>query len=74
MIEANFEVHFLQSDDPRHDLRIMSTDPLVYYEFNTPVGFLSTHTIVRAAGLAQPSPPSPSFSAQLTIGRVVATR
>jgi hypothetical protein len=71
MIEANFEVHFLQSDDPRHDLRIMSTDPLVYYEFNTPVGFLSTHTIVRAAGLAQPSP---SFSAQLTIGRVVATR
>jgi hypothetical protein len=58
-VPANFEVHFLHSDHPRHGFRVMSTDPLVYYEFATPVGFLSTHTIVRTAGLALPasSPP-----------------
>ncbi|KAI9511319.1 hypothetical protein F5148DRAFT_356561 [Russula earlei] len=46
---ANFEVHFLHSADPRHGFCVMSTNPLVYYEFRTPVGFLSTHTIVSDA-------------------------
>ncbi|KAI0253856.1 hypothetical protein BJV78DRAFT_1152686 [Lactifluus subvellereus] len=48
-IPANFEVHFLDSDNPRHGFRIMGMDPLVYYQFQTPVGFLSTHTIVTDA-------------------------
>jgi hypothetical protein len=44
---ANFEVHFLHSDHPRDGFHVMSVNPLVYYEFRTPTGFLSTHTIVR---------------------------
>ncbi|KAH9977288.1 hypothetical protein BGW80DRAFT_844682 [Lactifluus volemus] len=48
-IPANFEVHFLHSDHPRHGFRVMSMDPFVFYEFITPVGFLSTHTIVTDA-------------------------
>lgn len=43
---ANFEVHFLHSDHPRDGFHVMSVNPLVYYEFRTPTGFLSTHTIV----------------------------
>jgi len=46
---ANFEVHFLHSGHPRHGLCVMSMNPVVYYEFQTPVGFLSTHTIVTDA-------------------------
>ena len=44
---ANFEVHFLHADHPRDGFCVMGVDPLVYYEFRTPIGFLSTHTIVR---------------------------
>ena len=44
---ANFEVHFLYADHPRDGFCVMGVDPLVYYEFRTPIGFLSTHTIVR---------------------------
>ena len=44
---ANFEVHFLHSDNPRDGFHVMSMNPLVHYEFRTPTGFLSTHTIVR---------------------------
>jgi hypothetical protein len=47
-VPANLEVHFLHSDDPRDGFQVMSTNPLVFYSFQTPVGFLSTHTIVRA--------------------------
>jgi len=46
---ANFEVHFLHSDNPRDGLFVMSTSPLVCYEFRTPIGFLTTHTIVTDA-------------------------
>ena len=68
-VPANFEVHFLHSDDPRHGFRVMSMDPFVFYEFTTPVGFLSTYTIVRAAGPArQHFPPlSPGISLHLRI-------
>jgi hypothetical protein len=59
-IPANFEVHFLHSDHPRHGFRVMSMDPFVFYEFMTPVGFLSTHTIVRAAKIS-PLPPGISL-------------
>jgi len=45
---TNFEVHFLHSGHPRHGFCIMSMDPVVYYEFQTPIGLLSTHTLVRA--------------------------
>ena len=45
--DANFEVHFLHSDNPRDGFHVMSVNPLVHYEFRTPIGFLSTHTIVR---------------------------
>jgi hypothetical protein len=45
---ANLEVHFLHSDDPRDGFCVMSTNPSIYYEFRTPIGFRSTHTIVRA--------------------------
>ncbi|KAI0303488.1 hypothetical protein B0F90DRAFT_1378643 [Multifurca ochricompacta] len=48
-VPANFEVHFLHSDDPRHGFCVMSTDPLVYYSFETPIGFLTTHTMVTDA-------------------------
>lgn len=48
-IFANYEVHFLHSDDPRDGLHVMSTNPLVFYSFQTPVGFLSTHTMVTDA-------------------------
>lgn len=51
---ANLEVHFLHSDDPRDGFCVMSTNPSVYYEFRTPIGFLSTHTLVRD----RPPPPS----------------
>ena len=44
---ANFEVHFLYSDNPRDGFCVMGVDPLVHYEFRTPLGFLSTYTIVR---------------------------
>ena len=47
-VPANLEVHFLHSDDPRDGFHVMSTNPLVFYSFRTPVGFLLTHTIVRA--------------------------
>jgi len=43
---TNFEVHFLYSDHPRDGFRVMSMNPLIHYEFRTPIGFLSTHTIV----------------------------
>ncbi|KAH9056668.1 hypothetical protein EDB87DRAFT_1202464 [Lactarius vividus] len=46
---ANKEVHFLHSDDPRDGFHVMGTDPLVFYSFLTPVGFLTTHTIVNDA-------------------------
>jgi len=42
----NYEVHFMDSDNPRHGFHVMGLDPLMYYEFRTPVGFLETHTIV----------------------------
>lgn len=44
---ANYEVHFLNSDDPRHGFTVMSMNPLTHYEFQTPIGFRETHTIVR---------------------------
>jgi hypothetical protein len=44
---ANYEVHFLNSDDPRHGLTVMSMNPPTYYEFQTPIGLLETHTLVR---------------------------
>lgn len=44
---ANFEVHFLNSDDPRHGFTVMSVIPDTYYDFQTPIGFRETHTIVR---------------------------
>jgi len=43
---ASYEVHFLNSYDPRHGFTVMSVNPDTYYEFRTPVGFLETHTIV----------------------------
>ncbi|KAH9038983.1 hypothetical protein EDB85DRAFT_363811 [Lactarius pseudohatsudake] len=48
-IPANKEVHFLHSDDPRDGFHVMGTDPLVFYSVMTPVGFLTTHTIVNDA-------------------------
>jgi hypothetical protein len=45
---VNYEVHFMHSDNPRHGFRVMGTDPLTFYDFQTPIGFLETHTIVRA--------------------------
>jgi len=67
---ANFEVHFLDSDNPRDGFRIMSMNPPVFYEFRTPIGFLSTHTIVRAGFSTSPlpscPPPSLSIHRQLT--------
>jgi hypothetical protein len=48
---ANFEVHFLDSDNPRDGFRIMSMNPPIFYEFRTPIGFLSTHTIVTDVNL-----------------------
>ncbi|KAI0259942.1 hypothetical protein BC834DRAFT_590358 [Gloeopeniophorella convolvens] len=42
----NFEVHFLDSEDPRHGCRVMSTAPFVFYTFDTPIGFLDTHTTI----------------------------
>lgn len=56
---ANYEVHFLNSDDPRHGLTIMSVEPDTYYEFRTPIGFRETHTIVRVD--LPPSPPLSCF-------------
>jgi hypothetical protein len=46
---ANYEVHFLHSDNPRDGFCVMSTNPLIYYDFRTPVGLLSTHTLVTDA-------------------------
>lgn len=46
---ANFEAHFLYSDNPRHGFCVMSVKPLVHYEFRTPAGFLNTHTVVTDA-------------------------
>jgi hypothetical protein len=43
----NLEVHFLHSADPRDGLHVMSTNPLVFFSFQTPIGLLSTHTLVR---------------------------
>ncbi|KAF8479082.1 hypothetical protein DFH94DRAFT_39379 [Russula ochroleuca] len=43
---VNLAVHFLHSDNPRHGFCVMSTNPLTYYDFQTPIGFLETHTIV----------------------------
>jgi hypothetical protein len=45
---VNYEVHFMHSDNPRHGFCVMSMNPLTFYDFQTPVGFLETHTIVRA--------------------------
>ena len=45
---VNLEVHFLHSDNPRHGFQVMSVNPLTYYDFQTPIGFRETHTIVRA--------------------------
>jgi hypothetical protein len=63
---ANYEVHFLNSDDPRHDFTVMSTNPPTYYDFRTPIGYRETHTIVRVDS----SPPNPcrlfTVSAQVT--------
>ena len=44
---VNLEVHFLHSDNPRHGFSVMSVNPLTYYDFQTPIGFRETHTIVR---------------------------
>jgi len=44
---VNYEVHFLNSGDPRHGFTVMSMNPPTYYDFRTPDGFLGTHTIVR---------------------------
>lgn len=43
---SNLEVHFLHSDDPRDGFHVMSTNPLVFFSFQTPMGLLSTHTLV----------------------------
>ncbi|KAH9999054.1 hypothetical protein BJV77DRAFT_1127540 [Russula vinacea] len=43
---VNLEVHFLHSDNPRHGFQVMSVNPLTYYDFQTPIGFRETHTIV----------------------------
>lgn len=51
---ANFEAHFLYSDNPRDGFCVMSVKPLVHYEFQTPAGFLNTHTIVRCEILPPP--------------------
>jgi hypothetical protein len=63
---ANYEVHFLHSDNPRHGVTVMSVNPHTYYEFRTPIGFLETHTIVGVD--PPPSNPSRPFpvSAQAT--------
>ena len=45
---SNLEVHFLHSDDPRDGFHVMSTNPLVFFSFQTPIGLLTTHTLVRA--------------------------
>lgn len=45
---SNLEVHFLHSDDPRDGFHVMSTNPLVFFSFQTPMGLLSTYTLVRA--------------------------
>ncbi len=43
----DYEVHFMNSDDPRHGFTVISMDPVTHYEFETPIGFLEPHTIVR---------------------------
>ena len=53
---VNYEVHFMHSDNPRHGFRVMSMNPLTFYDFQTPVGFLETHTIVRGDSSALPFP------------------
>ncbi len=44
---VNHEVHFLNSDNPRHGLVVMSMNPPTYYEFRTFNGLGQTHTTVR---------------------------
>ena len=60
------EVHFLHSDDPRHDFTVMSMNPPTYYEFRTFISLGATHTTVRVD--LSPSNPSRPFpvSAQAT--------
>ena len=63
---TNYEVHFLNSDNPRHGFTVMSVNPSTYYEFRTFTGFGETYTIVRV----DPPPYNPSrafpVSAQAT--------
>jgi len=47
---ANYEVHFLFSDDPRHGFTVMSVNPPTFYEFQTPIGLRDTHTMVTGDG------------------------
>lgn len=61
---ANFEVHFLHSDDPRHAFTVMSANPPTYYEFRTPIGFRETHTIVRVDSHPL-TPPVPLLTSEL---------
>lgn len=72
----NFEVHFLHSDHPRDGFHVMSVNPLVHYEFRTPIGFLSTHTIVRFGTLhpafSSKYPPSDPTPRSLTTVRLMA--
>lgn len=53
---ANFEVHFLNSDDPRHGFTVMSVIPDTYYDFRTLTSIRETHTMVRV----DPPPFNPS--------------
>jgi hypothetical protein len=58
---GSYDVHFLNSDDPRHGVIVMSVNPHIYYDFRTPIGFLGTHTIVRVDPSPSNPPPFPTF-------------
>jgi hypothetical protein len=56
-----YEVHFLNSENPRDGFCVMSMTPPTYYDFRTIIGFGGgTHTNVRAV------PPLPSDELRLT--------
>ena len=54
---ANFEDHFLHSDDPRDGFSVMNTNPLICYESRTPIGF-HNNTYDSACWIPHSPPPS----------------